>query len=267
MTKYEYLYLAVKQFHFMNLPPVCRRPHTFLFHISLTVMALLLLNAVSQAQTTKKTYYGYLKDSAMGSAIAGAVVTNQNTKTIVETDKDGFFAIEVTKGDLLLFSALGYGSDSLRYFPYLRDTTHIELPRVVNSRLDVTVKSTSYSKYQVDSAERRDRFLADVGYKDKTFTKASSGAGLGINLKWNKKDRLRKQSFDNFDQQEKERYIDYRFSSEMVSYYTRLKGDSLNLFMGQYRPDYEWLRKNPSQQDMLLYINDHLKLFFNREQQ
>lgn len=250
----------------MNLPPVCRRPHTLLFRISLIITALFIFSAASKAQTTKKTYYGYVLDSAMGSAIAGATVTNQNTKTIVETDKNGFFAIEVTKGDLLLFTALGYGADSLRYFPYLRDTTHIELPRIVNNRLDVTVRSTNYSKYQMDSATRRDKFLADAGYKDKTFTKASSGAGLGINLKWNKKDRLRKQSFENFDEQEKQLYVDYRFSSEMVSYYTRLKGDSLNLFMGQYRPDYEWLRKNTSQQDILFYINDHLKLFYNREQ-
>lgn len=251
----------------MNLPPVTRRPHTLLLHISLTTIALFLLTTFAIGQDVKKTYYGYLKDSAMGSAINGATVTNQNTRKIVETDKNGFFAIEVNKGDLLLFAALGYGSDSLRYFPYLPDTTHIELPRITTSKLDVTVRSTTYTKYQADSADRRRRFQEDIGYKDKTFTKANSGAGLGINLKWSKKDRLRQQSIDNFNDQEKQHYIDYRFSSEMVGYYTRLKGDSLSIFMGRYRPDYEWLRKNPTQQDILFYINDSLKEFYKRDQQ
>ncbi|BAV09613.1 hypothetical protein [Filimonas lacunae] len=218
------------------------------------------------AQTTQKIYYGYLRDSAMGSAIVNATVTNQQTKQIVETDKLGFFAIPVNKGDLLLFSAIGYGQDSLRFFPYLPDTTHIELPRLA-TKLDVTVKSTSYSKYQQDSADRRERFLADAGPRDKTFTKASSGAGLGINLKWNKKDRLRKQTYDHFEEQEQQHYIDYRFNPETVGYYTRLKGDSLNLFMGRFRPDYEFLRKNTTIQDLIYYLNEKLKIFFNREEQ
>lgn len=230
------------------------------------VMALLLFLACLQLKAQQKTYYGYLKDSAMGTAIVAASVSNKTTGAVVETDKNGFFAIAVTKGDLLHFSAPGYNFDTLRYFPYLRDTTHIELPRI-STRLDVTVRSTTnMSKYQQDSMVRRDKFIADAGPKMRTFSKGNSGAGIGLNLSsiWGKKERQTRESYGAFDEREKQYYIDYRFSHEMVAYYTRLKGDSLNLFMGRYRPDYDWLRENPSQQDMLLYINEHLKLFFNR---
>lgn len=252
----------------MNLMPVYKRPYAHISRTSLIIMALFAFCSQISAQTTQKMYYGYLRDSAMGTAIAEATVTNQQTKVRVETDKMGFFAIPVNKGDLLLFSASGYGADSLRYFPYLPDTTHIELPRFVFTIEGVKVKTTTtMSKYQQDSTVRRDKFLADVGYKDKTFTKANSGAGLGINLKWGKKDKLRKEAYDHFDYQEEQYYIESRFSSDMVAYYTRLKGDSLNMFMGNYKPTYEWLRKNPSQQDIIYYLNDKLKEFYNRKEQ
>jgi hypothetical protein len=50
----------------------------------------------------------------------------------------------------------------------------------------------------------------------------------------------------------------------MVQYYTRLKNDSLVNFMRDYRPDYNWLRRNTSQEAMLFYLNDKLKLFTGR---
>jgi len=78
---------------------------------------------------------------------------------------------------------------------------------------------------------------------------------------WNKKAKQKVKAEKQFNKTEEQLYIDYRFSPQMVSYYTGLKGDTLRDYMSRYTPSYSWLRKHLSQQDVLLYINDKLKLF------
>jgi hypothetical protein len=40
-----------------------------------------------------------------------------------------------------------------------------------------------------------------------------------------------------------------------------LKGDDLRAFLTRYTPSYEWLRAHTSNDEILFYINDKLKLF------
>ncbi len=56
-------------------------------------------------------------------------------------------------------------------------------------------------------------------------------------------------------------YIDYRFSPHVVAYYTGLKGDELRNFLRFYTPDYTWLRQHLSDEDVLYYLNDKLKIY------
>jgi hypothetical protein len=51
-----------------------------------------------------------------------------------------------------------------------------------------------------------------------------------------------------------------------VGTYTGLKGDSLNTFINKYSPDYDWLRKHTSDEDVFYYINDKLKDFYKRKE-
>jgi hypothetical protein len=45
----------------------------------------------------------------------------------------------------------------------------------------------------------------------------------------------------------------------VVNKYTGYTGEQLNSFMEQNRPDWEWLRKNKKEEDLLYYINKQLK--------
>jgi hypothetical protein len=56
-------------------------------------------------------------------------------------------------------------------------------------------------------------------------------------------------------------YVNYRFSPNLVAYYTSFKGEKLRRYMELYTPTYEWLRKNPSNEDVLYYVNEKLKAF------
>ncbi len=60
--------------------------------------------------------------------------------------------------------------------------------------------------------------------------------------------------------------MQYRFSADLVGAYTGLKGDSLNNFINKYWPDYDWLRKHTSDEDVFYYINDKLKDYYKRKE-
>ena len=61
-------------------------------------------------------------------------------------------------------------------------------------------------------------------------------------------------------EEDEDEYIDVKFSESRVALLTRLKGDSLRIFMFKYRPSYSFCR-NSNSMDMFLYINDKFVLF------
>jgi len=57
-----------------------------------------------------------------------------------------------------------------------------------------------------------------------------------------KKNREIWQFQDDFNEFEKEKYVDKTFTETVITKYTGLQGDSLHYFMRRYRPSYELLR-------------------------
>jgi len=47
---------------------------------------------------------------------------------------------------------------------------------------------------------------------------------------------------DLIEEENKQKYLDYTFNSELVSSLTGLKGDSLQYYMRRFRPDHDVLR-------------------------
>jgi hypothetical protein len=130
----------------------------------------------------------------------------------------------------------------------------------------VTV-TTTYSKYQSDSIKRLEDFKKDmVSPKYSTIENNKSGAGAVINLdRFSSKEKNKKRAEKLFEQHEKDAYVRYRFSPELVGAYTGLHGDSLNTFIYKYWPDYDWLRRHTSDEDVFYYINEKLKDYYKRK--
>lgn len=79
--------------------------------IKLTLVVLLLVSFVVQAQNSYQLS-GVISDEA-GVPIPGANVTIENTTKGAATDFDGTFVIEVTEGDTLVVSYIGYVTQSI----------------------------------------------------------------------------------------------------------------------------------------------------------
>jgi hypothetical protein len=241
--------------------------HQNTFVKQLPLLLFLIAISLFAAAQKRTTVHGYVLDSMSYSPIANAQVTNTNTNRNIITNEKGMFSLAVGLNDVLFVTATGYHFDTLRYNILLRDTLVMYMSSLAHVLPGVTVTAAGYTKYQSDSIRRLQEFNSNIGApKQPVASNANSGAGLGINLDFlSKKEKNKRKAYKTYNEHEKEAYVDYRFSPEIVSDYTGLKGDTLKQFMQLYTPDYDWLRQHTENEDIFYYLNDKLKLFYRRE--
>ncbi len=229
----------------------------------LLLLSLLILTNVKAQKN--KTIIGYLRDSITHAPVVLASISNNNSGQIVMTGNTGRFKLNVKPNDIISFAAVGYHFDTVQLTRNFLEKDSIDLfvSPLSHDLGNVTVTSKGMSAYQMDSLERRNDLLHDmVSYKKPTFALANSGAGLGISIdRFSKHEKSKRRALDFFDRNEKEAYINYRYSQQLVAESTGFKDDTLRQFMQQSRPSYDWLRNNPSDEDIKYYINDQLKQF------
>lgn len=229
-----------------------------MFKIYILLAFSFFVAATVQAQ--RKTINGYLLDSLTHYPISGKI-TNVNNKRSITTDANGFFKLDAGAGDFIFALAPGYRYDTLNYSMLFRDTITIFLPFSGNVLPNVIV-TARYTKYQLDSLQRKTEFEQDRGTVYNTVDK-SHGPGFGLNINldrvFKKKYRDKKKDEKLFYQVEQNAYVNYRFSPQLVAMYTGLKGESLQRFIQQNVPTFGWLRQHPTNEDVLYYINEKLK--------
>lgn len=224
------------------------------------VLLFVLVNIKAASQ--EGVINGYIRDSLTHFPVAKATVSNVTNKLSVVTDDKGFFRLKASLNDELFVQAKSYQFNTWKYSSLSADTITIFLSSSDHRLLDVTVTS-QYDKYQSDSVDRRKAFDESMGRRVKTVSKANDlGFGIAINLdRFKKKHKYQKRDERVFDSLEEMAYVNYRFSPNLVAYYTKLKGDALKQFLYKYTPSYTWLRQHPNRGDIILYINDAFKLY------
>ena len=219
--------------------------------------------SLTNVQAQGKYMNGYLRDSTTHFPISGGTITNASTGQRVITDTKGFFRLEAAPNDRLYAVAHTYRFDTLTYSTLFADTVTVYLSPTGSVLPTVTV-TAQYSKYQLDSLQRRTEFAEARGQALRTVASTpSAGFGLTINL-----DRFFKKKYQNknkeehtFRKAEEAAYVHYRFSPQVVAYYTGLKGEELRTFLLRYTPSYTWLRQHPSNDAVMYYLNDKIKEF------
>ncbi len=212
------------------------------------------------------TVSGWLKDSITHFPIGNGSLLNESSRTLVKTDARGMFTLKLSPGDLLMASAPDHHSDTLRYSFLSTDTVTIFLAPTGDILPNVTV-SSRYNKYQLDSIDRRSTFELMRGNELSTISKTRhEGFGIVLNLDWFTKSKYKdkRRQEKSFENTERFAYTNYRYPAIMVSYYTGLKGDTLRQFLYENTPSYQWLREHPSNEEVIYYINDRLKLYHQK---
>lgn len=154
---------------------------------------LLALTVISfKIHAQQRVIKGFLLDSITHFAIVNGTVTNATATKTVHTNEKGFFSLPVALNDFIYATAKSYHYDTLVYSYIFTDTITIYLSPSGNILPTVTVTS-KYSKYQLDSIERKTSFEQDMGKPMKTLSNDHpSGFGLTLNL-----DKLFKKKYRN----------------------------------------------------------------------
>ncbi|CAL1518652.1 hypothetical protein [Chitinophaga sp. MM2321] len=229
----------------------------------LIIAGLLPLLVAGQVRISGTVYersarFGMAGVSVMSTSGAGAV-----------TDSAGRYNIKLPLTDSISFS---YQGKATMKFP-VKD---INLTRPFDMSLHVDIKllptvevSTSRQRnYQLDSLEHRNEYRKVFDYETNFLSGSNSGGmGVGVNLDmlFSMKKIKRMEAFKRFlEQDERDKYVDYRFNKGLVRKITGLQPPALDLFMTQYRPSYEMLLSFENEYQYYKYIKDCGKSFEDR---
>jgi hypothetical protein len=184
-----------------------------------------------------------------GKPLFAAGVTNMTTQMATYTDQDGRFRLPAKGGDLLRFTYVGYKTVT-NMTPATLTLNEMKVALTLqNYTLDDVTVHPDYTPYQLDSIKRRKEYAKELDKKPVKPKFVATGTGIGVDgligslvQKASKSEKKRKKFLKEYKQSEESRYIDLRYTPEVVSSLTGYKDDSLALFMNAYPMNYQFAR-------------------------
>ncbi len=169
------------------------------------------------------------------------------------TDSLGRYSILTSEKDSLSFF---YNNKSTQKFSVLsiRDLFHfdisIHLP--IKGKYSTLKEVTVFSKsYREDSIENRRTYAGIFNYQKPTLESSISSDGVAgadldqlINIFRFRRNKQLKKFQDRIEEEEQEKYINYRFSKIFVRRVTNLQSPLLDSFLVWYRPNYEFTKNS-----------------------
>ena len=224
--------------------------------------AFIFLSKYSFSQYKVK---GTVYDSSRQYRIS-AVTVMSSGGAITATDSMGRYQINVAEKDSIWFSYLGKPTPK---YPVLKmpDVMQFDIALKLKSVVMEEVKIKSRN-YRMDSIQNRKDYAKVFDYKKVSVGSMTNigptGAGIDIDELIRLFQFRKNKSMLKFQQrlveQEKEKYVDHKFTRLLVKRLTSLEGDQLEQYMVRYRPTFEFIT-SISEYDFQLYIKSTGELF------
>jgi hypothetical protein len=191
---------------------------------------------------------GTVFDSSKINFVPGVKVVNK-LGNFTLTDSLGKYSLTVAEKDSVTFI---FRNKSTQKFAVhsVADPSHFDISLRVNYKgkystlKEVVVFAKSYKE---DSIENRETYAAIYNYEKPGLKSSISPSGMVgadvnelINIFRFKRNKRLKTFQVRLENQEQEKYINYRFNKTLVKRLTHLDGQQLDIFMVRYRPDYEF---------------------------
>lgn len=204
---------------------------------------------------------GQLADKFTGATIDQVFIINTRSNQYMLSDKSGAFSILVYIGDTLRFS-------KAEYKPFVQVVTNmmpmhigLESNTIILDEVNITTKGlTPRQTLTLRKTAYRSIYLKG----DNKRIVQLSPAGLGITISINRlfsalskegKDARRLQH--TFVRDYENNIVDGRFNKQLVQDITGLRGCSLDNFIMDNRPDYEWIQQ-VSDYELIQYIKERM---------
>jgi hypothetical protein len=182
------------------------------------------------------------------------------------TDSLGNYSIKLRAGDSIYFSYLNKPTDKYPVKDIPADQPFdISLEVAVEALQTVVVNPKIYRQ---DSLENRIEYekIFDFGKDYLTSMKSNRGRGMGVGIDFDmlfdgKKNRRIMAFQKRLEQEEKDKYVDHRFTKALVKRITGLEPPALDTFMVQYRPSYDFIQSCETDYEYYKFIADWGKDF------
>ncbi len=220
---------------------------------------LLLLIAGS---ATAQTMQGIVFDAGTRRPIWPVTVVNIRTQEAVLTSENGFYSIHAEQGDKIAFSYVGYKAE-LRPKPpsVIVATQDVFLTRTETQLQEVKVRLRQYTKFQLDSIERRSIYKLQLQRRPPS---AFASPVSAIAEKFSKKAKRTYAFQKEFARMEDEKWIDSRYTPELVTELTGITGDTIGHFMYAYPMAYDFARA-ASDLEIKLWIRENYRAWIKKD--
>lgn len=224
----------------------------------------ILLLACGIAGNAQQFLTGKVYGKGSSDTLVSVSIHNITAQRYDLSDEDGSYRIQAAPGDHIAFSSVGHLTDTVTVTASILTAAYPVYLEIKPQTLQA-VRVGQFSNYQLDSMDRRKEYawVYDHGNEPRfDHDRQGDGVGVKMNIFRNTSTAAKQREHleKRLEKEEEDLYVDSRYNKDYVAKITRLKGDSLKLFMRKYRPSYEYCRKAATV-DILVYINDCYKLF------
>ncbi len=216
---------------------------------------LVLIALCSHNWANSQVLKGVVVNEQTGEPLYPVTVVNPVTQQSTYTNQDGEFTITAKSGQQLIFSFIGYKTLQKLMPPTLNiANTRVEMEPLSYQLQDIIIRP-GLTKYQKDSIARRETHIRTLS-RQKTTSIMSPVSLIAEKVSKRSKQIYRFQK--SFNYWEGERFIDSRYTPELVTMLTDLRGDTLANFMNAYPMPYDYAR-TATDLELKMWIRSNFK--------
>ena len=196
---------------------------------------------------------GYVTDISTGKPLYPVTVINSFTQLATATDERGFYSIPANSMDVISFSYIGYKTiQKAKPNSLLIATVNITLEHTEYQLEEFRMNPGHLTQYQMDSAERASIYQRPLARRPPSPFNSPVSA---IADKFSRKSKMTYQFQRNFIAGEREKFIDTRYTPDIVAKLTNATGDSIGHFMYAYPMPYDFAR-TATDLELKMWIRD-----------
>jgi hypothetical protein len=196
---------------------------------------------------------GVVINALNGTPLYPVTVVNTTTQQSTYTNERGEFLVNASSGQTIAFSYVGYETSKKIMSATGTSDVRIELLPLRVALNEVLVRP-NYTEYQLDSIHRRSTY-------QRTLARQRSSAMSPVSFiaeRISKRSRQIVAFQKSYTTWEDIRFVDSRYTPELVQSITQLNGDSLANFMNAYPMPYDYAR-TATELEIQMWIRNNYK--------
>lgn len=222
------------------------------------VFLFIMVSNTAWAQTLQ----GIVTDAATGKPLYPVTVVNLYTQQSTLTDDHGQYVLPAKQGNLVAFSFVGYKTlQKTKSFSTIITTMNVAMEQTEYQLEEFSIRPGMFSRYQLDSQERAATYKLPLQRTHPNPFNSPASALAELFSKTAKRTYAFQQIFEAG---EIEKFVDSRYTPDLVTGLTGLTGDSIGHFMYACQMPYDFAR-TASDLELKMWIRSNYKYWLKNQ--